>query len=246
MAIDLSVLKADLSTHEDPAIAKLWSRVQEFATPLLETYEEIKSSTPPPVAELDKQLQESDESAVTEYREEIERLQAAIKQVREQAHQHLLKDFNLLPEDEQAKLRQRFNEQAKQVNTTVATLTNYASLMDIDGVEEEIKQFSLPTIRGGRPSGGASATTIIRPRFGDVKVKIGNKTKSNKRLGEVTAWAAHDQMEVLNAGLEAAGAGKWQDITEEVTFEFGNAVYTILPDPKYATDADDSSESDDA
>lgn len=240
MAVDLSVLKADLSTHEDPAIAKLWSRVVEFTTPLLETYDEIKSSTPPPVSELDRQLQESDDPKVKEHREEIERLQAAIKQVREQGHQHLLKDFNLLPEDDQAQLRARFNEQMRQVNTTVQTLSNYAQLMDIEGVEEGLKDFTLPTIRGGRPSGGASATTIIRPRFADVKVKVGNKTKSNKRLGEVTAWAAHDQMEVLNAALEEAGAGKWQDINEEITFDFGNGTYTIVPDPKYAVGAEDS------
>lgn len=240
MAVDMSVLNADLSEHEDPAIAKLWSKVVGFAAPALETYEDIKNSTPPPVSELDKQLQESDDPEVKAYREEIDRLQGAIKQVREQGHQHLLKDFDLLPEDEQAKLRTRFNEQIRQVNTTLQTLTNYANLMDIEGVEEGLKDFTLPTIRGGRPSGGASATTIIRPRFADVKVTVGNKTKSNKRLGEVTAWAAHDQMEVLNAGLEAAGAGKWQDINEEITFEFGNGTYTIVPDPKYAAGADDT------
>lgn len=239
---------ADLSKHEDSAIVKLWAKVQTSVEPLFELYNKVKESSPPSVAELDKELAESADTELASYRVEMKRLEDAVRVIREDAHQHILKGYNFMDPAELAKLKTAFAEQSVIARTTLATLKNYARVLDVAGVEEELEKFEMPTLRGTTKVAGAGSTTTPRARIESVTVtRPDGKSKTGDKLGVAGLFASIDTDTIFTAWLEASGATKWQDIKEVVNFTVSTGndkeySFSVTPKDDEVVESDTDSE----
>lgn len=221
----------DLSQYPDESVKNMWARAMGFAEPMMALHEKIREASPPNVLELDKELNSSDEPAVAEFRAEIKRLEEALKVIREDAHKHILKGYNSIPEAELKGLQAEFTKATTKVRTALTTIRGYADIMELDDVKALVDAYRIPTLRGTVQTPGASAASVPRPRVANVEVKKADgKTKVFATLGAASIFASVDNSTTFRTWLETAGETEWQHVKEVVSFEVNGVKFTVTPE----------------
>lgn len=220
-----------LAGHKNKTVREMWDQVLKEAAPLAEIQEKVKAASPPPVSELDKQLAESDDPEVKEFREQIERLESQLRTAREDAHKHLLKGYNTISEEEMDKLNTDYAVKATRVRKAVGMLRDYGEIMSVDGVVEAIDQYRIPNLRGGATRGRSNLENGgPRPKVSECTiVRADEKVKTGQQISVLAPWAKLQTADIYSAWFQKAGTTTWQDIHETYTFEVGDCEVTIVP-----------------
>lgn len=230
----------DLSKHKNTFVKQMWEKIVDRISSLKEVHEQIKAATPPTVAELDKELHSSSDPQVKEFRDAIARAEETLRVAREDAHKHILQaKHSPLSDEEQAKLKAQFAKLYQAANTPVGMLRDYAEMFDLTDVQNFLKTFMLPHLRGSaRP--GASAEVAPRPQIGSVvATRADGSTKTFGKFSDASIYTKVPTTQIRDGWLKAAEADTWQEVNQEITYKIGEVEFIVTP-------RDNESETDDS
>lgn len=219
-------------SHKNKTVRELWELLKQEAAPLAEIQAEVKAASPPTVPELDKDLAESDDPKVMEFRAEIERLETALRNAREDAHGYI-KDtkYKVLSSDELEALNTKYAQQATRVRKSVGMLRDYGEIQRVDGVVENIDKYRIPNLRGNATRGRTNLENGgPRPKIESCTiVREDQKAKTGHQISVLAPWAKLTSADIYAAWFAKAGVSAWQDIHETHTFDVGTCTVTIVP-----------------
>lgn len=219
-----------LGKHKNETVRAMWERVAGFAAPLAGLVDEIKASSPPPVNELDKELSESTDPKIVEFRAEIERLEAALRTAREDAHKELLKKVKTLSPEDLEKKKNTFAKHYNDARGAVALLRNTAAALDWKDVMEALDAYELPTLRGTNRIGTANSEGTPRPQVASIVVTRENgQRKEFDKLSFAAKFVGCETSAIYNAWIAAAEVSEWQKIDTTQEFDVNNCTVVITP-----------------
>lgn len=225
-------------------VRKMWAKVLKFAEPLEALYKKIKESSPPTPTELDSELAKSDDPAVVEFREELARLELAIRTTREEAHKYILSGYHVSDPQELEKDKKDFNTASENVKTTLGTLKRYADVMDLDDVKPMIDKVEFPSLRGLGRVYSASSVKRRTARVDTINiVRKDGRTKKVGRFSEAALFLSCETNDLVDEWIKAASQDDWKQITETVKYETQGHTLTVVPlsevQTEISTDTDD-------
>lgn len=222
-----------LSKHKNQTVKDMFALLQKELQPLDELQDKVKKASPPPVAQLDKELAESEDPTDVEFREAIQRAEDAVRIAREDAHKHMLRKYKTLNPDELEKLKNAYGQQATRAKKAWGMLNDFAEMMpNTDGVKEALAEIRIPNLK---TLGNTTGRTNVgdggpRPRITSVTiVRKDGAAKTDTKISPLMIWAKLKSTDVYRAWYEAAGVDQWQDITETHTFTVEECEITIEP-----------------
>jgi len=224
--------KVDLSTHEDSTIAKLWGKVKSEEPTMWALYSDLQKVSPPSNAEIDDVIRTSEDEEVIKLRKAVEAAETRLRNAKASAKDYVLSGFEVKPEEEVNALKDEFRKSATKVKTLIGLVRDMAEELDIEGVEDELKRYSFPTLRGVTTSATNTSTEGgPRPQVKAIEVtKSGKAAKSYDKLSFAATYMGIKTPELYDAWMAASGADKWQDVKEATTFLIGETTsVTIVP-----------------
>ena len=222
-----------LGKHKNQTVRDMYAVLTKELKPLEALQEKVKAAIPPTVAELDKELSESEDSKVKEFREAIERLEEQVRVAREDAHKHLLSKYKTLSSDEITALKTEYSTQANRARKAWGMLNDFAEMMpNTEGVKDALGNIRIPDLRAlsgttGRTNHGEGGP---RPKITSVTItRKDGESKTAERISGLVVWAKLKTSDIYSAWFKAAGVDQWQDIKETHTFSVGDCEVTIEP-----------------
>lgn len=229
----------------DP-IRKMWAKVEKFAEPLEDLYKTIKESSPPTPTELDAELKSSDDPQVIEFREELERLELALRTTREEAHKFILGGYHVADADELEKVKKSFNAASDNVKTTLNTMRKYADVMEINDVVPYLEKVEFPSLRGLGRVYSASGTKRRTARVEGIRiVRKDGRTKTVKRFSDASLFLSCETNDLVDEWLKAAKQDDWKNVSDVVEYTTQEHTLTVTPLSEVQTEIETETDQDD-
>lgn len=220
-----------LKTHKNQTVVDMYKLLEKELKPLDAMQAKVKAAMPRPVAELDKELSESTDPKLVEFREAIERIEEQLRVAREDAHNHMRKDEQTLSDDELEKLKTAYGQQYNRAKKAWGMLNDFASMMpNTDGVTDALKEITIPNLRNVGKTTGSVGDGTARPRITSVTiVRKDGSSKVDERISSLVTWSKLKTQDIYAAWYAAAGTDNWKNITETHTFKVDDCEVTIEP-----------------
>jgi hypothetical protein len=222
-----------LKNHKNQTIKDMYALLEKELKPLETLQEKVRKASPPPVSELDKELTESEDPKVVEFREAIQRLEDQVRIAREDAHKHLLGKYKTLSDDELDALKNQYGVQYTRAKKAWGMLHDFGEMMgNTDGVVEALNEIRIPNLKSlgnntGRTNVGDGSP---RPKVTSVTIVRGDgATKTAEKISALVVWAKLKTPDIYREWFATAGTDQWQNISETHTFKVGDCEVTIEP-----------------
>lgn len=222
-----------LSKHANKMVRDMYAILEKELKPLDALQEAVRAAMPRPVAELDKEAEESTDPKIVEFREAIKRAEDQARIAREDLHKHMRKGEKSLSDDELEKLKNQYGVQQTRARKAWGMLNDTGEMMpDTDGVVEALREIKIPNLKS---IGGTLGRTNVgdggpRPQIESVTItRADGASKTDQRISALVVWAKLRTPDIYAEWFSAAGTDQWKSIKETHTFKVGDCEVTIEP-----------------